>query len=125
LGFALTSAVLIGVLTYLTRDEIPEPVDSLIRHPRLGAVGGFLGQVVFMAVTAFVVARRAVDPAVTQRADALAGGTVIVFAPAVLLVAIHWGALSKNADAAAADTTPGAVAAAGAAEQPQGSVAQT
>jgi len=101
LGFALTSAVLIGVLTWLTRDEIPQPVKSLVSHPRLGAVGGFLGQLIFMAVTAFVVARRAADPAVTQRADALAGGTVIVFAPAMLLVAIHWGALATSPDAGA------------------------
>jgi putative membrane protein len=105
LGFALTSAVLIGVLTWLSHDEIPEPVSTLTTHPRLGAIGGYLGQVVFMAVTAFVVARRTGDPAVAQRADALAGGAVIVFLPAVLLVAIHWGALSKNADAAAADAT--------------------
>jgi putative membrane protein len=97
LGFALTSAALIGVLTWLARDEVAEPVPTLLSHPRLGAVGGFLGQVVFMGITAFVVARMTNDASVSQRADALAGGTVIVFAPAILLVSIHWGALAKLA----------------------------
>ncbi len=113
LGFALTSAVLIGVLTWLARDERPEPVRSLLAHPRLGAVGGFLGQVLFMAVTAFVVARTSSSHAVTQRADALAGGTFIIFIPAVLVVAIHWGALAKVARASAAEDGTAAAASTG------------
>ena len=57
LGFALTSAILIGVLTAMMRDEPVEAVDRLRDHPRVPALGAYLGQVFFMTGTAFVVAR--------------------------------------------------------------------
>ena len=92
-GFAATAGILIGVLTWLMRDEAPRPVDHLRHHPRLGALGGFLGQVLFMTATAFVVARRDPDPAVVAVADALAGSTLVIGIPAVLLTAVHWRSL--------------------------------
>jgi uncharacterized membrane protein len=94
LGFALTAGILVGVLTWLMRDEPAKPVDRLVEHPHLGALGGFLGQVLFMTATAFVVARRDPDPAVVATADALSGSTLIIGIPAVLLTAVHWRSLA-------------------------------
>lgn len=95
LGFALTSVVLVGILTLLASDERSEPVSRWSAHPRWIAVGGYLGQVVFMGTTAFVVARTESDPVVVATADALAGSAVIVFLPMVLLVALAWRQLAE------------------------------
>lgn len=94
LGFTLTSCVLVGVLTWLTRDEPVEPVEALARHPRLGALGGYLGQVLFMTATAFVVARTNPGTALARTADALAGSTLVIGLPVVLLTAVHWRSLT-------------------------------
>ncbi len=64
LGFTATSVVLVGFLTFLARDEQSESVTVAWTNPRWPAVGGYLGQVVFMAGTAFVVARTTDDAAV-------------------------------------------------------------
>ncbi len=93
-GFTGTAAVLVGVLTFLARDERDEPVTRLRDHPRLPAIGSYLGQVLFMTVTAFVVARTSSDPAVVQLADALAGSTFVIGIPPVLLTAVHWRSLT-------------------------------
>ncbi len=93
LGFILTQSVLIGILTWMMRDEPTWEVERPLRHPRLGALGGLIGQLVFMTVTAFVVARTADDPNVVATADALAGSTFIIGLPAVLLTAVHWRSL--------------------------------
>lgn len=94
LGFVLTAGVLVGVLTWLARDEPAQPVDRLRDHPRLGALGGFAGQVVFMAATAFVVARTSGDPGVVKTADALAGSAAIIAIPMIVLVAVHWRSIT-------------------------------
>ncbi|MGZ8763186.1 MAG: carotenoid biosynthesis protein [Acidimicrobiia bacterium] len=94
LGFAATSAILIGMLTLLARREPVRGVARLRGHPRLPAMGAYVGQVLFMAVTAFVVARVNEDPAVVRRADALAGATIVVGFPAVLLTGLHWRSLT-------------------------------
>ena len=110
LGFTATSAVLVGLLTWLARDEADGPVPNVWAHPRWPAVGGYLGQVVFMATTAFVVARRVDDPAARATADALAGSAVIIYLPMVLLVALRWrqDAVERTAPAgeAPAGTAP-------------------
>lgn len=88
LGFAGTSAVLVGTLFLLTRDEAVVDVASPARHPRLPAVGGYLGQPAFMAITALVVART--DPEVAHVANALAGAALVIYLPLVLVVAVGW-----------------------------------
>jgi len=90
IGFALTQGVLIGFLTWLMRDEPTERVASVWRHPRIGALGGIVGQLVFMSVTVFWVARTVGDPEVTATADALAGSAAIIAVPVVLMTAVHW-----------------------------------
>jgi putative membrane protein len=96
LGFTLTSAVLVGFLTVLARDEATLAVEGPLAHPHLGALGCYAGQVLFMAVTAFVVARRTGDPSVRQTADALAGSAVILFLPLGLMAAVHWRSLDTG-----------------------------
>jgi putative membrane protein len=93
LGFALTAGVLVGVLTWLARDDAADPVAGLLDHPHAPALGSYLGQVLFMTVTAFVVARTTDDAAVAATADALAGATFVIGLPAALFVAVHWRTL--------------------------------
>jgi uncharacterized membrane protein len=97
-GFTLTAAILVGTLTWLTRDDPAEPVARLADHPHLPALGSYLGQVLFMTGTAFYVARTNSDPAVVRMADGLAGATFIIGIPMVLLVAVHWRSLALAAD---------------------------
>ncbi len=94
LGFTLTVAILVGVLTWLLRDEPNRDVDGVLHHPRVAALGGYFGQVLFMTGTAFVVARTSSDPAVVQLADALAGSTFLLAIPAALMTAVHWRSLT-------------------------------
>ena len=105
LGFTLTTGILVGMLTWLMRDERDEPVSRLRDNPRVGALGGYLGQIVFMAVTAFVVARRNPDPAVIKAADALAGSALIIGIPAALLIAVHWRTLTLARQDTSAEPT--------------------
>jgi uncharacterized membrane protein len=100
IGFTLTVGILVGLLTYLMRDEADEPVDRLRHHPRLGALCTFAGQVLFMTATAFVVARTTDDAEVARVADALAGSTFIIGLPAALMVAVHWRTLTVQRRAA-------------------------
>lgn len=93
LGFILTSGILVGVLTYLMRDEPIEAIDRLRDHPRVPALGAYLGQVFFMTGTAFVVARTAGDPAAAALADTLAGATFVIGVPVTLMTAVYWRSL--------------------------------
>ena len=94
LGFTATAGILVGTLTWLQRHEPVLEVDRALANPRLPAIGAWLGQILFMAVTAFVVARTSSDPVVVQTADALAGSAAIIFVPMALLVAVHWRSLA-------------------------------
>ncbi|MFN8036820.1 MAG: carotenoid biosynthesis protein [Acidimicrobiia bacterium] len=90
LGFALTAAVLVGLLTYLGRDEPDRAIASPLRHPRLPALAGYVGQVLLMTGAAFAVARLDGNAVVVRQADALAGATFVLAVPMVLLTAVHW-----------------------------------
>jgi uncharacterized membrane protein len=99
-GFALTSVVLVGVLTWMMRDEKEEPVERLLDHPRLSALLTYVGQVLFMTVTAFWVGRQGV-----AQGDALAGATFIIATPMVLMTAVYWRSLRPVARGAADSET--------------------
>lgn len=94
-GFTATSAILVGTLTWLARSEPSRDVERARTHPRLPALGAYVGQVLFMATTALVVARVNDDPAIVGRADSLAGATFVISVPVALLVAVHWHALAS------------------------------
>jgi uncharacterized membrane protein len=106
IGFAATQGLLVALLSWLMRAEPEEPVDRLRMHPRLGALGGYVGQVVVMTVSAFAVARLTSNPAVAKVADALAGSTLIIGVPAVVLTAVHWRSLTLAREHVVAAITP-------------------
>jgi uncharacterized membrane protein len=98
-GFMFTSGILIGLLTWMARDEPAVVVPRLRNHPHLPALVTYLLQVGAMAVIAFVVARTTGDAAVAAIADALAGATLIIGIPMALLTAVYWRSLRSAADA--------------------------
>jgi uncharacterized membrane protein len=84
LGFAATSAVLLGILFWMTRAEPRVPVAGLRRHPHLTALITYNLQALHMAVVAWVI-----------EADALGGAAVVIWVPAVALTAVYWSALGS------------------------------
>lgn len=95
LGFTLTSIVLIGCLTWFSRDEPDVPTPGLWQHPRFGALLGYLAQPAFMAGTALWVASTTPDRIAAVEARALGGAFVLIFAPAALMTAVYWRSLGR------------------------------
>jgi hypothetical protein len=107
LGFTLTSVLLVGLLTWLAADEPCRPVAGLLRHPRLGGLGGTLGQLFFMTGTAFWVSRTTPDVAAAKEAAALAGAALLILVPAALMTAVYWHSLGAQQRAGARGREPG------------------
>ena len=95
-GFAGTSALLVGLLTFIQRREPAAPVERLVVHPRLPALLAYMGQVLFMAGTAFWVARSTDNPAARALADSFAGSAFIIGVPMALMVVVHWRSLGRS-----------------------------
>jgi uncharacterized membrane protein len=110
-GFFCTSAILIGLLSAMMRNETSAPMAGLIRHPRLPALLTYLGEVIFVAGVAIALARRE-GGEIAAIADPLAGASLIIAIPTVLLVAVYWRSLSRpgSAEPAASDSVAHAVA---------------
>ena len=96
-GFLFTSGILIGLLTWMARDEPAVFVPRLRNHAHLPALVTYLLQVGVMAGVAFVVARTTGDAAVAVIADALAGAFLIIGIPMALLTAVYWRSLRNVA----------------------------
>ena len=62
IGFLCTSVILIGILTWMMRNEPAAAVPRLRSHPHLPALITYLAQVGFMTGAAFVIARTTPDP---------------------------------------------------------------
>lgn len=86
LGFALTAAVLVGMLAWLARDEPDVPVAGLRRHPHLTSLITYHAQVLHLAVVAFVIG-----------ADTIGGAAVIMWVPAALITAVQWASAAAAA----------------------------
>ena len=97
LGFTLTSLVLVGLLTWLAADEPSRPVNGLLQHPRLGGLGGTLGQLFFMAGTALWVSRTTAHPVAAKDAATLAGSAILILVPVTLMTAVYWRSLRARA----------------------------
>jgi putative membrane protein len=82
-GFALTAAVLVGLLAWLARDEPDVRVPSLRRHPHLTALITYHAQLFHLVVVAFVVG-----------ADTIGGAGVIMWVPAAAVTAVQWASAS-------------------------------
>jgi uncharacterized membrane protein len=87
LGFALTAAVLVGALTWLTRSDPDVAVDDWRRHPHLLAIATYHGQILWLAVVAWVLG-----------ADTLGGSAVLIWVPAAAIVAVYWSSLRPAPD---------------------------
>jgi uncharacterized membrane protein len=85
LGFGLTSVILVGLLTWLARDDADVPVRSLREHPHLTALITYHAQVFHLAIVAFVVG-----------ADTIGGAAVIMWAPAAAITAVQWASAGKG-----------------------------
>jgi hypothetical protein len=83
----------------MMRNESTISARRLISNPRLPGLLTYLGQVIFMASTAFVVARKE-NQEIAAIADPLAGAAVIIAVPMALLVAIYWRSLPGPGSAA-------------------------
>jgi uncharacterized membrane protein len=84
IGFAGTAAVLLGILTWMARDEPDRPVDGLRRHPHLSALVTYHAQVFHLAVVAFVIG-----------ADAVGGSALLMWIPAAAITAVYWSTLRE------------------------------
>lgn len=83
IGFAVTSAIVLGVLFWMTRAEPNVAVEGLRHHPHLTALITYNAQVLHMAIVAWVI-----------DADALGGAAVLIWIPAIALIAVYWSVLS-------------------------------
>jgi hypothetical protein len=83
LGFALTAALLVGALAWMTRNEPDRPVSGLRHHPHLGALITYHAQVFHLAIVAFVIG-----------ANTVGGSAVLMWVPAAALTAVFWSTLS-------------------------------
>lgn len=86
-GFALTAAVLIAMLTWMARRDPDEPVSEWRRHPHLNALVTYHGQVGWLAIVACVLG-----------VDDLGGSALLMWVPAALVTAVYWSALGDLRD---------------------------
>ena len=85
LGFAATATVLLALLFTLARDEPDRAVSGLRRHPHLPALLTYHGQVLHLAIVAFVIGG--------VPADTIGGSFFLMWIPAAALTAVHWSHL--------------------------------
>jgi hypothetical protein len=85
LGFTATAAVLLGTLFALSRAEPSRPVEDPLRHPRWPALLTYHGQVVHLAIVAFVIGG--------VPADTIGGSFFLMWIPAAAITAVHWSHL--------------------------------
>jgi len=89
LGFGLTSVLLIGLLTWLAREDPDVPVAGLRAHPHLIALITYHAQVFHLAVVAFVIGG--------PIGNAVGGAAVIMWVPAAAITAVQWASAAAAA----------------------------
>ena len=82
LGFTLTALLLVGLLTWLARDDEDRPVDGIVRHPHAIALATYHGQVAWLAIVAVVL-----------DATELGGSALLIWVPAAVITAVFWSNL--------------------------------
>ncbi len=105
LGFTLTAALLVGLLTWLSRDEPDRVVTRPSRHPHLTALITYHVQVAHIAVVAVVLGE-----------TEMGGSALLMWVPAAAITAVHWSALRRAEQAGRPDAHE--MAAASPAEHP-------
>ncbi len=81
-GFTATAAVLLGVLTWMAKDEPDLPVACWREHPHLVSLLTYHGQIVWLAVVAVVLG-----------ADEIGGSAALMWVPAAAVTAVLWSNL--------------------------------
>ena len=79
LGFTLTAVLLVGMLTWLARDDADRRVSGFRHHPHALALLTYHGQVAWLAIVA-----------VWLGATELGGAALLMWVPAAAVVAVHW-----------------------------------
>ncbi|MBW3665114.1 MAG: carotenoid biosynthesis protein [Actinobacteria bacterium] len=82
LGFTLTSAILVGMLTWLGRDQEDRPVASWIDHPHVIALVTYHAQLLWLGITAIVLDE-----------TELGGAALLMWVPAAAVTAVTWSNL--------------------------------
>ncbi|HZU78917.1 MAG TPA: carotenoid biosynthesis protein [Acidimicrobiales bacterium] len=95
-GFLLTAVVLVGMLTYLMRDEPQRHVVRWREHPHLVSLLTYQCQLLWLAIVALVLG-----------ADEIGGAFFLIWVPALCLTAVTWSNLHA-AEGAGADEALGA-----------------
>ncbi|HEX3840640.1 MAG TPA: carotenoid biosynthesis protein [Acidimicrobiales bacterium] len=81
-GFALTAAVLLAILTYMTKDEPNRRVERWTDHPHLISLVTYNGQILWLAIVAVVLG-----------ADEIGGSALLMWVPAAAMSAVLWSGL--------------------------------
>lgn len=87
-GFTLTAAVLLGILTFLMRDEPQQHVTRWTAHPHLISLVTYQAQLAWLAIVAVVLG-----------ADEIGGSALLMWVPAAALVAVSWSNARPRRDA--------------------------
>ncbi|MCL4446128.1 MAG: carotenoid biosynthesis protein [Actinobacteria bacterium] len=78
-GFTLTAAILVGVLTWMTRDEPDEHVGRWTDHPHMTALITYNAEIAWLAIVAVVLG-----------ADEIGGSALLMWVPAATVTAVLW-----------------------------------
>jgi uncharacterized membrane protein len=97
-GFTLTAAILIAVLSSMTKAEPNRPIAQWSDHPHLIALVTYNCQIAWLAVVAAVLG-----------ANEIAGSALLMWVPAAALVAVVWSNLKPSPPSPVTVETPTAV----------------
>src|SRR5437868_4936157 len=82
LGFTLTAVLLVGLLTWLARDDSDRAVAGFRHHPHAIALLTYHGQVLWLAIVALVLGD-----------TELGGSACLIWVPAAAVTAVFWSAV--------------------------------
>ena len=111
LGFTATAAILLAVLTWMTKDEPDVPVARWRDHPHLIALLTYHGEILWLAVVATVLG-----------ADEIGGAAALIWVPAAAMTAVLWSNLRPGTPARGAGGTARQERAGGGQESTAGAV---
>jgi hypothetical protein len=86
IGFTATAAILLAVLTWMTRHEPDVRITNWRAHPHLISLLTYNGQVLWLAVVAVVLG-----------ADEIGGSALLMWVPAAAMTAVLWSNLRPRA----------------------------
>jgi putative membrane protein len=83
-GFTLTAAILLAILTYMTRSEPNRRVERWMDHPHMVSLVTYNCQILWLAIVAAVLG-----------ADEIAGSALLMWVPAAAVSAVLWSTLRQ------------------------------